>query len=182
MKKKDKLLNYTLSVGFILLIVIFLTSIISISRYVLSDGNAIQEHVVTTKNLLEDIERVEKSVETQENTEIQTITTSKNKKIANYEKNIKQISYLNINENKSILTFTLNKEIKELNNINYIEYENQSFIEKNDVILYNVKEKGVILTNNQEELKVFNFESSETEEIEFGNILGKIIYENDIKN
>lgn len=180
MKKKDKLFNYTLSVAFILLIVIFLTSIISISRYVLSDGNAIQEHVVTTKNLLEDIERVEKSVETQENTEIKTVTSvSRNKKISNYDNNIIQTNYLNVNENKSILTFTLNKEIIELNGIYFTNYANKNEIEKSDIILYNVKEQGSVLTKNDEKIKVFNFETSETEDIEFGNILGKIIYENE---
>jgi len=185
MKNKDKLLNYTLSVGFILLIVIFITSIILISRYVLADENALQQHVVSTKNLLDDIEKVEKTFENAEIIEVSS-TNFNQKNTINYQKNIIEHSYLNIKENTSIISFKLNKEIKEINNILYLEYENLNEINEDEMILYNMNQKGIILEleNNENSINktnyiiVFNFEKQDTEKINFENILGKIILDN----
>jgi len=174
MKNKDKLLNYTLSVGFILIIVLFLTSIILISRYVLADENAFQQHVVTTKNLLDDIEKVEKSVENAEEVEFSQVSSIDKKKTHNYENNIVEHSYLNIKNDTSIISFKLNKNIKEVNNVLYLEYKNSSEIEANEIILYNLNQKGIVLSKN-ESVTIFNIQKQDTEKIKFENILGKIV-------
>ena len=58
MNKNKDIINYFLTLGFIVLIIIFLSSIIIISRFVLSEDNSIGKYVINTQNLLEDIEEV----------------------------------------------------------------------------------------------------------------------------
>lgn len=180
MKNDRKIFNYILSIGFILLIVLFLISLIGISRSVLSGSLIVKEHVHNTQNLLQDISEVEKSVEENTKTEDTAQITSENIKTSNFKNNILDASYTNINENKSVITFILNSEISQENNTYYLKYKNQTEIEKNDIILYYDKDEfktGKITTIAEQSLKVININTMHMEEITTTNILGKIITE-----
>jgi hypothetical protein len=175
MKKNTNLFNYTLSIGFILLVMIFLISLVGISRSVLSDSETIRDHVQTTQDLLEDITEVELTVE--ENEKINGFNLGKNN-IINYKQNILDISYININENKSIITLILDSELKEYNNVYYLKYKNLYEINKTDQIIYSLDNQiffGKVLEIELNILKVLNFETKEIDKITFDKVLGKII-------
>lgn len=179
MSKQDKLITYILSLGFIILILFFLIIIIQISRFVLEDTNTIGEHVVSTKNLLENIEEVQKSVKKSEESKILNNINIEQIKCNNYNDKINDIYYVNMQNNRSIISLVLTKPINKLNNTYYIEVEKFNNLEIGDNLLikdeneyydaqiFNFKEDDII--------EVINFEKSRKLEITFENIIGKIL-------
>ena len=167
-----------LSMGFIFIIILFLTSIIIISRYVLSDENALQKHVVTTRNLLDDIEKVEKQVNIQEDINIQeNIDYLNDYETINFKNKVSEYSYLNIGGNNSIISFKLNKKIYKIDNVLYIKYINPQEIEEGDIIAFNLEDKGIIIDSSDDMISVFNIKTQDVQTVSYGNILGKIIYD-----
>ena len=82
-----------------------------VSRLVLSDTTPFGEHVITTKNLLEDIEKVEKAAS--QDSLNQNYTYKQNNAFMKFNyiyTNITDVSYKNFNENKSVITLMLDKE------------------------------------------------------------------------
>ncbi len=176
MGQNEKLFNYMLSAAFILLIVIFLALMIQISRYVLRDDTILQEHVINTRDMLENIESIDKNSEIKH-----TINQELSKKTLNIEKHIKEISYLNVNKDKSILTLILNSKINNIDCTYYLEINNFHELNTNNIVLYTNKEninKGVIFViENENTIKLYNLETSEIEVTSFENIIGKVIYD-----
>ena len=184
MKVKERLLNYAFSLGFVVIILLFLISIVLISRFVLEDASPIGEHVNTTRTLLDDIEEVERSVEISKELRSYDNFNIEQLKCNHYEQEVSDISYLNIHDNKSIISLVFDSPINVINNSYYIKVNDANrldvgdniIIQKNGNIYY-----GQIFNINDEGFKVINFENKGKMDIQFENILGKIIvrHEND---
>jgi len=116
-EKKEQFVNYLLSIGFIFLVVLFLSSMIFISRFVLSTAEApINQHIQITKNILDDIKEVKPS----KNESYGGHLSKESYLRVNYKNfNLEKPYFININKNKSIFTFRINGEIKNDNNIYY---------------------------------------------------------------
>lgn len=173
MVKEDKYLNYLFTLGFILLIVIFIVSIILISRVVLSEDTQLGEHVKSTKTLLEDIIQVD-DIKNQTYLEKSDIF-----KLDFSELNVTDIAFRNVNENKSILTVFLTSEIVKENEIYYIKIKDINSLQNNNLIAY--KSDGNIYIGKfrgiEDEEHVFiESELNLAGKIENSQILGLVIY------
>lgn len=181
MKKNVMVINYLMYIGLILLVIVFLILLVSISRFVLSDYNPIGAHVMNTKNLLEDINEVEKvAISTQNVTLISE--TGEDFFRLNYDGfNIRDVSYININENKSIVSMYFTSEIADINDeIYYIKIKDIDNFEKGDIVLYNSIEEprvGEFLSvDEQGKIIIVNQNTEKLEEASEEGILGRIFY------
>ncbi len=144
MAKKHKgnppALNYFLSVVFILFLVMVLVLMSLISRIVLSDINPIGEHVKQTKDLLKDIDEVQKVAEKQIiDNQNETIIGSDKISVLNLNNigaKVTDLNHRNINENKSIITFFFDKQIFVFDNSYYFEIESADKLNKYDEIIF----------------------------------------------
>jgi len=178
-KTKENFLNYILSMGFIILIIIFLSSIVFISRYVLSNSdNVIENHVKITQIFLDDIKEVEsitKSDNLSLNSNIENIDFFK----VNYNDFIVSKPHIiNLKDNTSIFTFYINGEIGNVDNTYYKKIKNLSVIDKKDIILYEESRVGIVLEVKHEEVKVLNEKNNIVEVTSFDKILGKVFFRN----
>ena len=177
---QEKVIRYLLTIGFTLFIFIILFIFLIVSRLVLSDTTPFGEHVITTKNLLEDIEKVEKAAS--QDSLNQNYSYKQNNAFMKFNYiyvNISDISYKNFNENRSIITLILDKEILSTNTgLYYFKIENVSTLEKGEIIIYDraYLKIGEFL-EFEEEGKIAVFANSETksvEKIETSEIVGRV--------
>ncbi len=177
---QEKVIRYLLTIGFTLFIFIILFIFLIVSRLVLSDTTPFGEHVITTKNLLDDIEKVEKAAS--QDSLNQNYTYKQNNAFMKFNYiyvNISDISYKNFNENRSIITLILDKEILSTNTgLYYFKIENVSTLEKGEIIIYDraYLKIGEFL-EFEEEGKIAVFANSETksvEKIETSEIVGRV--------
>lgn len=173
-KKKDEgYLNYLLTLGFILLIVIFIVSIVLISRIVFTDSTSIGEHVINTKDLLEDISDVKQPSNNTLNIEDLNIVKYNDLEISD-------ISFHNINENKSVLTVFLNNEIETNEGYYYMKIKNIENLKKGaNLVYYNTNgdfiDCAFFVDFNKENL-ILTKDDEKIIDIEKDKILGKFIY------
>lgn len=181
MKKDERYLNYLFTLGFILLIVIFIVSIVLISRVVLSDQSSISEHVKSTQSLLDNINDVE-SLKNHTD-ESSSAVTFLRLNLAGL--NVTDISYYNVNENKSILTMFLTSQIENVGDVYYMKIKNFSTIQKNEVLVYNFNDEiryGKFL-DIDENLYIFNeINNDKVEKTDKSQILGRLIYDKNENN
>ncbi len=184
MKKQNKFLNYTISVSLIIIFMSIFILFILLSRIVLNENSEILVHFENTKILLEDITEVKEI-----NLELKNSSNNQHKediiKIDNIPKifnsDISDISYININANKSFLTFTINGNLEIFENYYYI-IENEKKYEKDQYYLADIEnEKKIVQIISINEKKILAAIINDTKIIEIKNdeILGKIIFKND---
>ncbi len=138
-KEKDNFLNYALSIGFVLLIIFFISSLAFISRVVLSNDTPIGVHVSSTKDLLDDISEVEKSTHESVNETISQdsdITEGSFFEIDYKGFNIEDLSYLNLKEDKSFLTIEFDSQINSIGGVYYVDLNNISGLRKGNMLVY----------------------------------------------
>ena len=179
-KKNDNYVNYLLTIGFVLLIISFIVGLTAISRVVLSDSTSIGEHVITTKNLLEDIDEVKMSAQDDSinNSKIYTIDNNNYLEINNGGYNITDLSYLNINENKSIFTLMFDSEINNVGGVYYLDIKNITELKKGTVISYereNIIRLGNFVEFNDELIIVDFYDKQKIINIKYSEVLGRVI-------
>lgn len=180
MKQDERYLNYLFTLGFILLIVIFIVSIVLISRVVLSEETTIGEHVKSTQLLLEDINQVEKSHN-------DTLAQSANNflRLDLSDLNVTGISHYTINENKSILTLMLDSPIDKIDNTYFVKIKDFSKIKNNEVLVYNFNEeiKFGRFIGLEDNLYIFSdLNNEKIEKVDKPQILGRLIYSKNGEN
>lgn len=177
MIKKESILNYFLILGFILVLVIFLSSIVLISRFVLSDVTPLGKHVQNTKDLLQDINEVEASTQQNENSSDITLNYDeifirKNHKIAE----ITNIARVNVNENKTIITMFIKAEVQNIDNIYFEIVKDPSSLTKGDMLIYGIdKKEGSFVSIEDDLLIIYDFKNKRIEKISRDDFIGKII-------
>lgn len=185
MKNNQKLFNYALSIGFIVLIVVFIFSLVVISRAVLSDTNPIRDYVENTRSLLDDVSDVEVQIDDVEGVQIDDRDLLR-LKFNNYQENILEVADLNINENKSILTVVLNSKIGVRNNVYYLIVKNSSELNKGYEVVYEDiggnLEFGKVFSVSGNDLKILNVDSKEILTINVNDILGKVLLKDESKD
>lgn len=183
MKTDDKLFNYMLSIGFIVFIVFILGSLIFVSRYILSDENALGGYVTSTQNLLEDVNSVEVPID-----EIDSFANLEQRNIErfkfnSFEDSINDFSILNINEDKGIISFVFDSKVEQFEDIYYIVLKDETRLEEGFDIIYITKTNslsyGRVFSIEDGKFKVFNSDTKEVEEIIRKNILGKILFKDE---
>lgn len=137
-RTQKNITNYFLTICFILLIVVFVISLIAMSKLVLTGIDPIQRHVADTQTLLDDIQEVEKVTTDKLNT---TFDASFLDESEYFEFNYKgfgvtDISYRNVNQNKSIVTFFFDKSIGEIEGYYYVIVQNLSSLAQGDQLIY----------------------------------------------
>ncbi len=177
---QDTVIRYLLTIGFTLFIFVILFLFLIVSRLVLSDVTPFGEHVKTTQNLLEDIDKVEKAVIQDPLIPENNTYTEKNSFVKfNYVNiNITSIAYTNINENKSIITLVLDKEIeKTQNELYYFKIKNLTTLEKGEIIVYDsLDPKLAEFIEFEEELAIVAEKDLKTiHKIEKTEILGRVL-------
>jgi predicted PurR-regulated permease PerM len=175
----EKLINYTLTIGFIFLIVFFISSIILISRFVFV-GTSIGEHVQITKELIGNINKIEKETNNSENL-LQELNNNNFFNLNPSNSNIISYSYLNTNNNQSFITIKFNSSIKKIDKYLYIPIINISYLEKNTIIIYfnSIDEKheiGKFISYENNEIYIFDIENNDFLKIDPESIKGEIIF------
>lgn len=177
---QEKVIRYLLTIGFTLFIFIILFLFLIVSRLVLSDTTLFGEHVKTTQNLLENIEKVEKAA-TQDPNLNENYTYKQNNAFMKFNYiyvNITDISYKNFNENRSVITLILDKEIRSIDNqIYYFKIENVSSLEKGEIVVYNLAEPRVgefLEFDENNNAVIANSDTKTIEKISSNDILGRI--------
>ena len=182
---KDNLFSYVLTVGFVLLILVFLVFVVQISRFVLSDAIVIQEHVANTKGLLEDITEVEKFARVNNVDEKMVVLDNKDLNttffsFTNFERDIDSAAFVNMNENKGVLSIIFNSSIGVDKGIYYLNVDNLNDISKDDMVLYRV-DNGLdlrvarVFLVKDDVVSLFDVEESKSYKVGIDAIVGKII-------
>ncbi len=181
--KDTPIVNYMFSLGFIFLLVIMIFSFSAISKFVFQENTAIQEHVKNTQTLLDNIDEVKRS--TSENKSIEETNnniysdTFIDLDLQGYQLN--DISYLNIENNKAIMTFIINSKISDYNNTYYLEIKDSSKLKPGYYVLFTNEgniNKGKIITIIDNELTIFDEKNKQLSKAYYNDILGRIIMEN----
>lgn len=187
--KNSPILNYLLSMGFIVFLIVILVLMLVISRFVLSDVNPIGEHVKQTSDLLKGVDEVQKVVEKQidenQNATLDKIINRKTQFDLNeISAEITDLNYYNVNENKSIITLFFDRKIHDINKtIYYVEIKNIEDLVKNEVLVY--EEDGKIKTGNfisyleKDNIVVIDIGDQNLIKKSIGDILGIVFYKND---
>lgn len=181
MKSKDRLLSYTLSVGFVVLILIFLILLITISRFVFEGTNTITDHVTETKTILDNIQEVERSVDSTDSAKIDTIKLDVLEN--NYEKDIQDVSYMNIKDKTSIISLAFNSTIGVTDTgIYYLKLENISGLEQGEKIVFKSDSQirtGYVFTvkDDYSLINIVNFDQKERLDINYSDVIGKVVLE-----
>lgn len=187
MIKREKFLNYFLSIGFVLFLMIFLSLMIIMSRFVLSEVTPIRAHVQNTKTLLEDIDEVKmyatQNIENKSTLDFSIggpkIIAAKPAIFNDLGGDINQISYFNSKtEGNSVISITFNGEIGNEKGIYYFILPAEGMI-KGDLIAY--KLDGVTYTGKflvigpSEEVHIED-EKGDLMKINQKLLLGKVFY------
>ena len=175
MKKKDRYINYILTLAFIFLIVLFLVSIVLISRVVFSDDTSIGAHLQETQDLIKDANEVKNSNQTFEN-HIDSIIYS------DYINNslINETAIFDLNNNRSILTYVFDSKINKENGYIYLDIKNLSNINNKEIILFKYENKyelGLILEYDPKTqiANMKDLKKHQILDISKENILGKLM-------
>ena len=148
-----------------------------ISRFVLSDVTPLGKHVQNTKNLLQDINEVEASTlqnenSTEDSQNYDEIFRRENKKIAD----ITDIAYVNVNENKSIVTMFIKGEVQNIGNIYFEIIRYPETLNKGDMLIYGIdKKEGRFIAIEKDLLIIYDFDNKKIEKISRDDFIGKII-------
>ncbi len=181
MKKKEKMLNYFLSIGFILFLTIFLSLIVIMSRFVLSGVTPIGAHVQSTQTLLEDIEQVKKAaslnaLDSSNSTISRTGVHESYSSFNELDIEISQVSYFNSEEDNSVISVTFDGKVGSKDGVYYLE-KTVNELKKGDFVAFKVNgilKTGKFLILNNDLIHV----SSEDDilKINYNQLLGKIFY------
>ena len=182
-KSDERLMSYFFSIGFILLIALILVIFVVMSRFVLSDVNPIGAHVKETKDLLSDISEVEKAATKNIEDTNSTILIEREElpliELNNLPTKITDVSYLNINDHKAIISFAVTNNFGEENGVYYLKINNNSDLIKNDVLAFlsfrGIEHGTLITQDNENELFMVRV-GDKIERIPQDEILGKVIY------
>jgi len=176
-------LNYLFTLGFILAIVLFIVVLVLISRFVLSDESSISEHVKLTKDLIEDVNKVNLELNNKSTLEENSVGINFRSVFKVDSSEISDFSYYNLNENKSIFTIFIDREVFLFENKYYIKYKNSNEILKNDLVLYTDKLTKEIKLSHfvsfddvKNDLVLYDFQSEKLIKVSFIEVLGKVIY------
>lgn len=188
MRKNERVLSYFLLVGYILLIISFLITMIFISRVVLTqdESSLFGEHVKSTKELLDNLDDLKddniKQLNKTSDNELYDIESLNNSFYLNQNQffNISNVGrYNNLRLNKGILTLTFEGEIDNIEDkIFYLKEDNLSHIRKNMFVSYLEDSYGLVVDVNIEEneVVVFSSISNQIERISSERLLGIVIY------
>ena len=171
--KKEQVFNYIGSLVFISVILLFLFSLVFISRFALNDTGGLQEYVVSTKTLLEDIDEVQKEVR---NETSPTRIDLKNFHVFDESYGVEDISYLNNKDKESFFTLRFNSTIKETEKYYILEIDEDYEFIKGQRILF-LENEGIVLENEENTIEVYNIETTRITTIKKEEIGGVIIYE-----
>lgn len=186
--ENSPILNYLLSMGFIMFLIVIFVLMLLISRFVLSDVNPIGEHVKQTKDLLKDIDEVQKVAEMQINnqnvTAGQMFENSIHYHLNEISADITDMSYTNVHENKSIITLFFDRRIYVLDNYTYyVEIKNIEDLHKKGIIVFEndgINQTGEFISYlDKENIVVVNTGNDELLKISLGNVLGVVFYKNE---
>ena len=181
---KDKITNYVLTIIFVILLVGFFGTLISISKYVSreDDNHLINDHLGITKDLIEDVNEVEMSVNklTKDTTQIDDSTYNSFKGL----ENLIEVSYVNARAQKEgIMNLVFDSEIQKSENIFYLEYQQKSPINIGDIIVFktenSITQYGKLFVEENDELGIYLDITKEIVFIKENEVLGKFLMEFD---
>lgn len=178
MKKKEYFVNYILTICFILLVVLFLISMIGISRVTLNESPQVRDHVGNAKELLDQIENNHNEIDSLSQTGIGSFGNG----IYSPSFSIEDVSHLNIREDRAFITFRIDSQIKQEKNIYYVEIKDFKELSQGDLILLSDQEtfeKAEFLSLEEDHILAYDKQNNKIEQIDFENIKGVIVY---IKN
>lgn len=179
-KPSEKIFNYMLTIGFVLLLVIFMVSLIGISRFVLADTSNFRQHVIDTSNLLQDIDEVERNTRLLENESQNLIDENLiSFKLSQKSYNIVDYSFAELNENKSVLVLHIDSEIFENNNHIGIIPNSLENLSVHDVIMYNGSKVGSIVKINENTFEIFDFDGENIVSIFKEEVEGLILFKDE---
>lgn len=172
--KKEQYFNYLGSLVFVSLILLFLFSLVFISRFALDDTGVLQDYVQSTKTLLDDIDEVQKEVESF-NSNISRVDL-KNIEIFDSSYGVIDSSYLNIKNTGAFFTLKFDHPIIEFNNYYLLDVDDNFTYFKGQRIIYGGNE-GIIVEINDNTLEIYDLDTARINPVTKEGVLGVVIYE-----
>lgn len=172
--KKEQVFNYIGSLVFVSIILLFLFSLVFISRFALDDTSGLQEYVESTKILLEEIDEVQQQVSNTSSNP--TRIDLKNLNVFDSSYDIIDGSYKNIRDEGAFFTIKFNSTITENEKYFILEVDKEFDYVKGQRIIY-LNNEGIVLENEENSLEVYDLETARIGTINKQDIEGVIIYE-----
>ena len=173
--KKKFLVNYLGSISFVLIILLFLVSIVLISRFALSEGGSFGDYVASTKDLLENIDEVEKEVVNIEKNVTRVPLSNINVfNGANY--GVNGTSFLNLENGNSFFTLKFDYQIIDTQKYYLLNTTNGFQFKKGQKIIFENGE-GIFLNDYGNAVEIYDLENSKITNIDRKKVLGVVIYE-----
>lgn len=151
---RKNMMNYILSIGFIFITVLFLTALFGITRFVLADADSVQSHVISTRDLLEDIERVEQAAQKVNETPVLIPRTfiDLNSSYAS----LNSSSLRNVANSKGVAAFKFNQPLLQEGDLYYFAVSDIDKLSKGQLVLYsNSLEEGLFVSFEEDDLEVY---------------------------
>jgi hypothetical protein len=172
--KKEQLFNYLGSLVFVSLILLFLFSLVFISRIALDDSSGLQSYVESTKTLLDDIDKVQKEVESINSTS--TRIDLKNIEVFDNTYGVTDSSYLNIADTGAFFTLKFGYPIIEYAQYYVLDVDSAFNYSKGQRVVYLMSE-GIVVENNIDSLEIYNLNTARITTIQKSDVMGVVIYE-----
>ena len=160
--QRDTLMSYLVTLGFVIFLLLFLSSLVFLSRFVFSEDSQIGSYVNSTQNLLREVEQVQEEVFRENLTQ--------NNSYIKFPKNtqVEDMSALEIKDGKSFVTFKITKSTFIENSTLYFKPTHRDEIREGDEVLLNSGEKVYVFYSGEQN-SVFTFFDVENQENFQGN-------------
>ncbi len=181
MMKRDFFVNYLGSLAFISIILLFLFSLLFISRFTLDEGGDLHNYVSSTKTLLDDIDEVEKNVNSI-NGSVSNRFSLYDVKLVGSDFGVLSESYINSNVGDSFFTLKFNYSILEFENYYIIDIDENFDFKNGQVVLFEELDndlvyEAIVLSDETNYIEAYNVGESKIENVLKKTILGVVIYE-----
>lgn len=168
--------NYLLTISLVLLVIIFVVTLMSISRFVLSDFNPIGEHVMQTQNLLNEVGDVQEAVNSSK------IVLNNDAYLSLSYKGFQatEIAYINVNSTRSIVTMFFNTEVGSINEeIYYFRINDSSNLNTGEILVFEndgVRLGEFVSLNDEGEVLIIDSYDQKVLEVPINSVFGRVFY------
>lgn len=172
-EQNDKIMSYLVTLGFIIFILLFLSSLVFLSRLVLSQDSQLGSYVSSTQDLLKEIDRVQR--------EVLDVNITRNNTYISFPNNVSvnDMSSITTRSGKSYITFTLDRPTFIENSMLFFEPLNINEIDDGNLVLLESGIKGYALYSGEEsyDFSFYLLENRTFIQGDFETIRGVLLYE-----
>ncbi len=163
-------MSYLVTLGFIIFILLFLSSLVFLSRLVLSQDSEFGTYVSSTQDLLKEIDRVQR--------EVNNVSLEKNDQYLEFPSSLEVLDFSSLGvSGKSYITFTLNRPTFIHNStLYYVPNSTRDFDDGDQLLLFSNESSYVMKRDST--LLFYNRDEKMFAQGKFEDIRGVVLYEN----